>query len=321
MQYVVLGAGAVGGVVAARLFEAGHNVVAVARGAHREAMVNRGLELRSPAGSTVVRLPVAADPQSVAWAGDSVVLLAVKSQQTAAALGALRNAVSRTTPIVCVQNGVANEGLSARSFASVYGVSVMCPTLHLEPGVVEASSSPTTGILDIGRYPSGRDAMADTIAGAFNAATFESVVRDDIMRWKWSKLVTNLGNIIEAACGPAGRRGQFAAMVRAEGEACLRAADIDFASAEEDAARRGDILHVSPVSGRPRPGGSTWQSFARGNGDVETDYLNGEVVRLGAAHGVATPANALLCALAVEMAANLTPPGRYDVADLLARLA
>jgi 2-dehydropantoate 2-reductase len=321
MQFVVLGAGAIGGVVAARLFEAGHDVVAVARGAHREAMAAHGLELRSPSGTTTLRLPVASDPQSVAWAADSVVLLAVKSQQTGAALGSLRGAVAETTPVVCLQNGVANEGKAARSFSAVYGVSVMCPTLHLEPGVVEASSSPTTGILDIGRYPSGRDALAEAVAAAFSSATFQSAVRDDIMRWKWSKLLTNLGNIIEAACGPPGRRSALAALVRKEGEACLRAAGIDFVSAKEDAERRGDILRVSPVSGRQRPGGSTWQSLARGTGDIETDFLNGEVARLGALHSVPTPANELLCALGAEMAARRVPPGSYAAADLLARLA
>ena len=54
---------------------------------------------------------------------------------------------------MCAQNGVANERAALRLFANVYGMCVMCPTGHLEPGVVEAYSSPVTGLLDIGRYP------------------------------------------------------------------------------------------------------------------------------------------------------------------------
>ena len=202
----------------------------------------------------------------------------------------------------------------------MYGVAVMCPTLHLEPGIVEACSSPVTGLLDLGRYPEGADPLAGEIAAAFRSATFESLVRDDIMRWKWSKLLTNLGNAIEAACGPEGRRGELARQVRAEGVSCLRAAGIDFASDAEDTARRGELLTLRPVSGRSRPGGSTWQSLARGTGVVETEFLNGEIVRLGERCGVATPANRMLCALALEMARRQTPPGAYDEAGLLRRL-
>jgi 2-dehydropantoate 2-reductase len=202
----------------------------------------------------------------------------------------------------------------------VYGVSVMCPTLHVEPGIVEASSSPVTGLLDVGRYPKGSDALAEGLAATFRAATFDSVARDDIMRWKWSKLLMNLGNAIEAACGPAGRRGELASRVRAEGVECLRVAGIDFATDEEDAARRGDLLRLHPISGRTRPGGSTWQSLARGSGDVETDYLNGEIVRLGERLGIETPVNRMLCEVVGEMARDRTPPGVYAEHDLLERL-
>ena len=55
--------------------------------------------------------------------------------------------------------------------------------------------------------------------------------------------------------------------------------------------RRGDRLRLQPVDGELRPGGSSWQSLARGVGTIETDYLNGEIVLLGRLHGVPTPAN------------------------------
>ena len=54
--------------------------------------------------------------------------------------------------------------------------------------------------------------------------------------------------------------------------------------------------------GRHRRGGSTWQSVARGTGDVEIDYLSGEVVLLGRLHGVPTPANELLQRVTRELA-------------------
>ena len=76
-----------------------------------------------------------------------------------------------------------------------------------------------------------------------------------------------------------------------------------------------------PVAGRERGGGSSWQSLRRATGSIETDYLNGEVVRLGRLHGVPTPANALLQATARRLAATGGEPGSVPAADLLARLA
>ena len=233
---------------------------------------------------------------------------------------ALVDVVPLTTPIVCVQNGVENERAALRVFANVYGVCVMCPTSYLEPGVVQAYSSPTSGIMDIGRYPSGVDPVATDIAAAFSASTYLSDARSDIMRAKYQKLLMNLGNAIEAACGPDARGGELAVRAKAEGVAALDAAGIDVATDEEDAARRGDHLQMHPIAGARRGGGSTWQSVARGARSVETDFLNGEIVLLGREHGVPTPVNALLQRLARELALAGTPPGSLSAAEVLARL-
>ena len=48
-----------------------------------------------------------------------------------------------------------------RLFPNVYGVCVMFPSAHLEPGVVRANCSPVPGILDIGRFPNGIDRVAE----------------------------------------------------------------------------------------------------------------------------------------------------------------
>ena len=203
---------------------------------------------------------------------------------------------------------MANERAALRVFANVYGMCVMCPTGHLEPGVVEAYSSPVTGLLDVGRYPHGVDATAETIAGALEASTFKSEPRDDIMRWKHQKLLMNLGNAIEAACGPAARGSDVARLALREALACFEAAGIEFVLREEDLARRADYLQMNDVGGRPRGGGSSWQSLARGTGTIETDYLNGEIVLLGRLHGVPTPVNATVQRVARDLAARNAPP-------------
>jgi 2-dehydropantoate 2-reductase len=89
-------------------------------------------------------------PREIDWSTHPVVLMTVKSQQTPAALAHLVTVAPPETPIVCLQNGIANEPAALRLFPNVYAVSVACPTSHLEPGVVQAWSTPVTGLLDIG---------------------------------------------------------------------------------------------------------------------------------------------------------------------------
>lgn len=320
MRFVVYGAGAVGGVVGGRLFQHGHEVTFIARGQQFESIRDHGLVVASPEGRVTLSVPVVDLPHRLGWRADDVVLLAVKSQDTAAALSALAVAAPSDVAVACLQNGVGNEPAAQRHFPHVYGVCVLCPTTYTEVGTVVAHSSPTTGILDVGRYPTGADDLAGAIARAFNTSTFSAEVVEDVMRWKYGKLLMNLSNAVEAICGPEARRSEIATLAHEEGIACLTAAGIAFASDEEDERRRGELLQVRPVDGKPRAGGSSFQSLARSTGSIETDYLNGEIVRLGRQHGIATPVNALLQTVANELAGRRSPPGTLTPTDLLARL-
>src|SRR5262245_5242568 len=157
-RYVVYGAGAVGGVVGARLAEAGLDVVLIARGDHLLAIRDTGLTLETPRGSTTLRIPVVAHPSALAFsAANDVVLLATKTQDGAAALDALREATASDVPVVCLQNGVASPRIALRRFPAVYGAMVLLPSAYVEPGGVQAFSAPVPGVLDVGRHPAGTD--------------------------------------------------------------------------------------------------------------------------------------------------------------------
>ena len=322
----MVGAGAIGGVVGARLGQHGHPVILVARGAHRAAIAEHGLVLRTPVEQVCLRLPVVSDPAEVDWQSDDVVLLAVKSQQTGPVLDRLATSAPAQVAIVCLQNGVENERAALRLFPHVYAVPVLCPAGHLQPGTVESYAVRTTGILDIGRYPSGADELAGRISAAFAGSGFVSQVRADVMRWKWAKLLVNLGNAVEALFGPHEVPADLLRRARQEGADVLAAAGIDVASRQEDSARRGDLLE--PVRGQSshsptgsaRPGGSSWQSLARATGTIETDYLTGEIVLLGRLHGVPTPVNELLQQLARRAATDRRPPGGLTVQEFVAAL-
>lgn len=317
MRWCIVGAGAIGGALGARLHSAGQDVVLVARGANLEAIRRDGLTLID--GSGRHRLPVAV-AESVAKADPAaadVIVLAVKSQHSRTVLDELASAARLAPPIVCAQNGVENEREALRRFAGVYAASVSLLATHVEPGVVVAHSAPLTGSLHLGRYPVGEpdDAFADAAVAALVDAGFQARAHRDVMPYKWGKLLVNLGTGVEALCGPPARGGELARIVLAEGRRCLDAAGIKVPPEDELAAvPTGSTVVV------PRSGGSTWQSLERGAGSVESDYLNGEIVLLGRLMSIATPANALIQRELRALSARGGLPGQVAESDLLRAL-
>jgi 2-dehydropantoate 2-reductase len=319
MRFVSLGFGAIGGSIGGRLVHTGHEVVAIARGAHLAAIRTHGVILEAPEGSVTVRLPAVERPAEIAWRPDDVVLLAVKTQDAAAALQQLAAVAPPTVAVVCLTNGLETERLALRWFRDVHGVNIMLPASYLVPGVVQLWATPVRGVLDIGRAPAGMSAIDEQVAAAFREAGFVSQACGDIVRWKRNKLLSNLGNALEALCGPNARGGPLLERVMEEGRACFTAAGLSWASPEEEAARRQG-LRMGEIAGATRAGGSTWQSLARGVRDVESDYLNGEIVLMGRLYGVPTPLNERLQRLVAEAAREGRPPGSMSPSELLVML-
>ena len=94
-----MGAGAIGGLVGARLFQQGEDVTLVARGAHAEAL-RRGLVLEAPDETSILPIPIITDPSEGTWTEDTVVLLSVKGQDTESALAQLAPVVHPLTAFV-----------------------------------------------------------------------------------------------------------------------------------------------------------------------------------------------------------------------------
>lgn len=333
MRYIVIGAGAVGGTIGGCLFQGGHDVVLVARGAHLDALRAQGLTLATPMGTQTLRIPAVAGPAELQLRGGDVLILSTKGQDTVSVLEQWAwqpvrdagEAAAGLLPVVCAQNGVANERIALRRFRQVYGMCVWLPATHLEPGVVEAQGIPCAGLLPVGRFPAGTDVFTQRFSAALAASRFLAPASDDVMRWKYGKLLGNLANAIEALCGPAARDDDDARELRqrahAEGIAVLRAAGIGHAPREEFDAVRGEQVTYGAVDGAARSGGSSWQSLSRGTGTIEADFLNGEIVLLGRIHGVPTPVNETLQRLANQAAAAHRPPGSVAPADILSAAA
>jgi 2-dehydropantoate 2-reductase len=267
-----------------------------------------------------VDVPVTDDVATLSPGADDVVLLCTKSQDSEAALDAIAAASSPEVAVVCAQNGVENERVALRRFDHVHGMAVMLPASHLEPGVVDAWGAPASGILDVGRYPEGVDDVDEELSTALRASNFISSADPKVMLRKYGKLLLNLANVLEAACGMRdGAVGDVYQRARAEAEACYAAAGID-APTDDDADRRKG-MKMTPIDGVRRGGGSTWQSLARSAPSIETDYLNGEICLLGRLHGVPTPVNAALQRLGRRLVAEHVEPGAFPIDELLAEVA
>jgi 2-dehydropantoate 2-reductase len=320
MRWVVVGAGAVGGVVGGLLADAGQHVTLIARGAHLDAMRSSGLRIRTPRLDVVVGCPVAGSIGEVAIGPGDVVLLAVKSQDSDMALRELASNADPAAVIACLQNGLENERIAARRFADVLSVPVMLPSTIVEPGFVAAWGAPHPGGLDVGRYPDAPvDDLVSAVSRGFEAAGFQSTPRPDVSRWKRRKLVMNVGNAVQALVG-LGSGQRLRELATAEAEACFAAAGLEVASLEEDVANREGRMEITDIPGLTRGGGSSWQSLVRGTGSIEADYLNGEICLLGRLHGVPTPVNALLQRRANAAAAAGLAPGSTTEEELLTTL-
>jgi 2-dehydropantoate 2-reductase len=328
-RYVIIGAGAIGGGIGARLYQAGHDVLLVARGEHLRAMQQHGLRLRTPEEDVVLRAPAVAGPDQAALRPDDVLVLATKTQQAPEALATWADVevagggtAGERLPVLTALNGVVSEDMALRYFARVYGVCVWMWAAHLTPGEVILEGVPASGVFHIGRVPmvaadEADAAFLDRVRSDWTPARLTTMLPTNVMAWKYRKLLSNVGNAIQALLGKQPGTDQLVRATQAEGRAVLDAAAIDYTSDEEEAAARAKSFTVKPVPGLPEfLGGSTWQSLSRGTGNVETDYLNGELVRIARQHGLAAPINARLAALARRAARNHQQPGELSTNQL-----
>jgi 2-dehydropantoate 2-reductase len=328
-RYVLIGAGAIGGGIGARLHQAGRSVALVARGDHLRAIREHGLRLRTPEEDVRLPVPAVAGPDEITLTSDDVLILATKTHQAPEALltwadveVAGGGTAGERLPLLTALNGVASEDMALRYFARVYGVCVWMWAAHLTPGEVVLEGVPVSGVFHIGRVPAAATHMEDLellgqVKDDWSESRLTVALPADVMRWKYRKLLTNVGNAVQALLGRQRGAGELVRAAEAEGRSVLDAARIRYTSDEEESAARAHSFTVRPVPGMPEfIGGSTWQSLRRGTGNVETDYLNGELVRIARQIGMAAPINAALAALGRRAARTGQRPGDLSVQQL-----
>jgi 2-dehydropantoate 2-reductase len=288
MRIAVMGAGAIGGYVGARLAAAGAAVTFVARGRHLAAIREKGLVVRSPLGDVhVAPARATGDPAEVGEV--EVVLLGTKLYDVEAAARAIGPMIGPDTAVVCVQNGVDATDIVADHCgpAHVAGGVAMINGEVTAPGVVRhnALNHLTVGELD-GRA-SGRLARFVALA---NGAGIEATLSGDIRLEIWRKFL-----LLAPMAALSAMTGVELAAIRGHAEtwslaeqgmrevvAVAEAAGVGLT--EDDVQRTLALVRSMPATWRA----SLAVDLERGR-RLELEWLSGAVCRRGQASGLATP--------------------------------
>jgi 2-dehydropantoate 2-reductase len=333
MRFIMCGAGAIGGVIGAQLAKAGHEVLFIEKlPEHLSAIEAHGLQLRGIHGNHTLRVPVVTHASQIEFRPDDVVFMAVKSFHCEAACTELRQATRFELPIFCSQNGVRNEEVIARYFRNVHGVMVLIGAKRLEPGIVVHTGN---GPLGVGRFPDGIDQADRDVAAALNQTDLQAYTAEHIHRHKWNKMLINLTNASMGLTGLSSHEARanmdsrlWMAEVYEEGARVLQAAGIQYEGPPgmgpiEDRIRElrdPNFQPGVPAEEELKGRASLWQDLYHRRGEVEADYFNGEIERLGRQYNVPTPYNSLSVELIKAMAATCELPGKYTIEQLQALL-
>ncbi|MDY7575723.1 2-dehydropantoate 2-reductase [Actimicrobium sp. CCI2.3] len=312
-RLVVLGSGSIGTYVGGALLDAGADVVLIGRERMRQRLLQHGLMLSDMqqrevrlAGSDV---PYHLDPHVLASA--DLILLTVKSSDTAAAAGLILQHANPVAPVLSLQNGIGN----------VVTLRQLLPDREVLGGMVPFNVVQT----DDGRLHRGTQGElmveASPLLAAwlplFASAHLPLIERTDFLEVQWGKLLLNLNNPLNALSGlplktQLSQRAwrSCLALLIDEALAMLDAAGIAPVQVAAIPPRRLPLLLRLPdwlfkrIAAKmlridPEARSSMWEDLQAGR-QTEIAYLNGAVVALAASLGRAAPANRLLVELVRE---------------------
>ena len=293
-KIAVVGAGAVGGYFGGMLARAGAPVTMIGRRAFAEAVKNSGLQLDTAQFRETVYPE--ASTEIAAAAGAEVVLLCVKTTDTASAAKSLAPHICHEALVVSLQNGVNN----AEEIRAAAGIDALPAVVY-----VAAAMSPPGYVKHLGRgdlVVGPKNAQTERIASLFLQAKVPCRISENIEGELWTKLIWNcalnaisaLGRVTygEIFASPDARR--IIETLVEEVLAVARAKGIHPPGLEDPKAALAGALKIAEQMSGTRS--STAQDMARGK-RTEIDSLNGYVARLGEQMGVATPVNHALYTL------------------------
>ncbi len=291
MHFLVVGAGAMGCLFAARLKRAGFEVDLSEKDSERAKRIReQGIMVEAPPGDYRVMIPVLSGKPAVS---PQAVVIFVKSYDTEEASREIAPWLKADTVVLTLQNGLGNVEILERVFG--------------KPRVLGGVTSEGATVLDHGRIrhageghtsvgPSGE--AAERIVSAFRKAGFSSETVADVHPLIWGKLIVNVAiNALTALTGLRNGRLPQVRTLRVMMEMVVKEA---VAVAE---AKHVRLPYPDPMSRVTNVCEATFDNVSSMLQDVlskrrtEIDFINGAIVREGAALGIPTPVNFTLTSL------------------------
>lgn len=319
MKIAVIGAGAIGGLVAGYLAKAGEDVTLIARPNQVTVIARDGLIIEGVRGEVCVRLPVKERLDEDAH----LVILAVKTQDLEKVLQDNIDYAGGAA-ILTTQNGVrAEQIVSARVDTNqVFPSIVMFGATCLSPGKITHNFEGNWMLGSCSASPDGRLEKIREVA----SKAFPSFVSEEVMGMKWLKLFINANNCLPAVLGKSMQETfkniavcKISLGLWAEGWDIVNKANIQVSSLPDFPKERVSGLLAMPrdeaavvysgimtnLSKEPLYG-SVLQSIKRGR-PSEIDYINGEFVTLAQSVGQRVPLNEKL----VQMVHSVETSGEF----------
>jgi 2-dehydropantoate 2-reductase len=297
MRIAIVAAGAVGGYFGGLLAASGEDVVALARGAHRDAIQTNGLRLEGPRGDTTVRLLASDDAAQFGIA--DIVLFAVKLYQIEDAARAAAPLFGPRTLGISLLNGIggAEAAASVIPRASVAGGVAYVSAVIAAPGHIRYASDMSSLVFGAPTDP-GLQATATGFVERCRRAGFGAEMVDDVRGALWNKLIGLSANaaLTSASRLPAGPLYTdpdvvaVAVALVAEATAVARALGVDL----PDDIEQTWVERFKNFP--PRMYASMYHDIAQGR-PIEVDGLSGHIIREGRRLGIPTPHHAALFAV------------------------
>ncbi|MBA4739493.1 MAG: 2-dehydropantoate 2-reductase [Burkholderiales bacterium] len=294
MRIAVIGTGGVGGYFGARLSEAGEDVTFIARGAHLEAMKNKGLAIHSPLGNMHLdKIQCTDDPSTIAPV--DIVMIAVKLWATNEAIEAARPLLSEGTGIISFQNGILAEELLLKAFTKTHAMGGVANIAALieEPGVIRHNG--TMASLFFGELDNESSSRSKLLLEACEKANITASIPEDINRAIWEKyirLVTMaaMTTICRMPIGPIRNDTDTRSLltqILSEIIAVAKAKGIKFSA--DVVAEQLSIIDSYPPSMVASMCGDLRRGYR-----LELPWFSGTVTNLGKDFNIPTPANAFV---------------------------